>query len=122
MDHDLPDREEIACALEVMESRLARQGQYDQAVDVFAASRLLRLADDEITRLRAENARLTAERDAAQAAMVDGALREAALLARAERAERAIQIALDLAQTTAGKTAIHSALVEACEGGDDSEG
>lgn len=68
MDSDLPDREEIACALEVMESRLARQGQYDQAVDVFTAAKLLRLADDEI-------ARLTAERDEWKA--------------RAERAERA---------------------------------
>jgi len=34
-----------------------------------------------------ELARLTAERDAAQAAMVDGALREADLLSRAEKAE-----------------------------------
>lgn len=113
MDHDLPDREEIACALDVLEVRLARQGQYDQAADVNSAKHLLRAADEEIARLTAErdelkgfvasdarfireitdaNKALHAERDAVQAAMVDGALREAALLARAERAERNVEL------------------------------
>lgn len=40
-----------------------------------------------IAELEAECARLTTERDASQAAMVDGALREADLLSRAEKAE-----------------------------------
>lgn len=48
MDFDLPDREEIACALATLEVRLARQGQYDGAADVGSAHRLLRAADEEI--------------------------------------------------------------------------
>lgn len=101
-----------------------------------------------IAELEAECARLTTERDAAQAAMVDGALREAALLARAERAERFIsdegyrrcdipacncpywhggnasnrlrEISEVLGDRTQGVTILNAvrALVEACEGGE----
>lgn len=58
MDFDLPDREEIACALATLEVRLARQGQYDGAADVGSAHRLLRAADEEIAALQADRERL----------------------------------------------------------------
>lgn len=58
MDFDLPDREEIACALDVLEMRLVRQGQYGGAFDVGSAHRVIRQADDEIRRLEAEIAEL----------------------------------------------------------------
>lgn len=48
MDFDLPDREEIACALDTLEVRLARRGQYDGAADVGSARRVIRHADEEI--------------------------------------------------------------------------
>lgn len=51
MDFDLPDREEIACALDTLEVRLARQGQYDGAADVGSARRIIRHAEEEIREL-----------------------------------------------------------------------
>lgn len=61
MDIEIPDNEELACALDVVEARLVRQGQYDAACDVISAQRRLRLDDDEKRRMEAEIAELRAD-------------------------------------------------------------
>lgn len=61
MEIEIPDNEELACALDVVEARLVRQGQYDAACDVISAQRRLRLDDDEKRRMEAEIAELRAD-------------------------------------------------------------
>lgn len=61
MDHDIPDREEIACALDILEVRLARQGQYQGAVDVGSAKERIRSDEDEMSRLESEISELRAD-------------------------------------------------------------
>lgn len=105
--------------------------------------RLCAECEDRPYEINAEIDRLTTERDAAQAAMVDGALREAELLARAERAEKVAvwaarngavdggpmdedaphSLEWDYQGSTTGTchdgtdAGIYRALVEACDGG-----
>lgn len=57
---EVPDREDAACALDTVEARLVRQGQYDAACDVISAQRRIRLDDDEIRWLESRIAELEA--------------------------------------------------------------
>ena len=69
MEIEIPDNEELACVLDVVEARLVRQGQYGAACDVISAQRRLRLDDDEKRRMEAEIAELRAKLDEAERAI-----------------------------------------------------
>lgn len=58
---EVPDREDAACALDTVEARLVRQGQYDAACDVINAKRRIRLDEEELADRDAEIERLRAD-------------------------------------------------------------